>query len=218
MSEPPNVYTFRISMSARQVEQAESALLEAGIDLHPFQNLMAADYNSEPDLHFGAEAPQLVQAINQFLTDTNNTPHFQENIRDWKLSQLDQFLHLATMNFNYQDHQVVRAWWYEKGLTWAAIIAEYPDLPTQPAIPPERQSKTRPTEPVPETSTQPTGPFQASHVPNRSQVYETVHKMFHSTLYKQGVKSADCPRCNTLQERWANSPAGKPSRTRNPRH
>ena len=132
-------YSFTLELTENMLVKAQQALQSAGIDLNPRDNIMALNLENPQSVKFGSEANPIAISINRFLTEVNLNPKLREDPENWTIDQINQIIHLAALAFEYDHHNIVRAQWFENNSTWESILAQYPNIPTQPTETEERQ-------------------------------------------------------------------------------
>ena len=141
MTEQPKGREYKLLLQIRedQLPAAIEAMARAGVSINPAAALVSIDHNydrpndfNHSSVNYGSEIPDLVQAINEYLTTTDNSPLIRQDTANWQLNESADFLEMATHMFQFDVFKVAVAWWQNQNMSWQQVLQDYPDTPLQP--------------------------------------------------------------------------------------
>ena len=125
--------TFTVQVLPSEVDHFFNYLQRGGYKFDPNKALACTHESATGDhtLH-GADAKELIQQINNHLTDRNCRPLLPENPEEWSIPRLQEFLELALLHFDWDGLKLENCWWIGKNDEWDVIAEDYSIVFTDP--------------------------------------------------------------------------------------
>ena len=141
MTEQPKGREYKLLLQIRedQLPAAVEAMARAGISINPAAALVSIDHDydlpndfNHSAVNYGCQIPDLVQAINEYLTAADSSPLIRQDTDNWQLNERADFLEMATCMFQFNGFKVAVAWWKTQNKSWQEVLQDYPAIPLQP--------------------------------------------------------------------------------------
>ena len=118
---------FRIEMTPKQAELAETALRMIGVDFSPMNSVFIVDEDNDcmPYIISSNIGELIDDANRRYYGDGEDPPQIPQP-KD--LEQTIEAVQLLYHEFRYKKWQVDEEFWRETGQTWEEVQAKYPRL------------------------------------------------------------------------------------------
>ena len=120
---------YTIDVPQEAIPELDELMQKHSAYFHPRRQITAInDIFMERSTAMGHHVPGLIMGMNRFLEQENLDPRVPEALEPWDLPRLQSFLMFAVNQFQWQDNEVLQAWWQEDGRTWDETASEYPEV------------------------------------------------------------------------------------------
>ena len=133
----PHSPVYLVQIPEALVPQVARFLAKLNVPFDKIANMAEINLESvQSDVKYGHEVGELLEKVNEYLTETHTEPHVPGSHSKWTVQQTWDFLRLANTQFCWTNSMCVESGWWEDRTTWAQVTAEYPSLFPDPTTNP----------------------------------------------------------------------------------